>query len=324
VSHIKVLCLNIGDLKFYVRVELFVPYGIIPALPTPFKNNLEIDEHQLRNLIDWIIDIDGVKALLLNGEVGEVSSLSLEERKRTIEIAVNEAGEQTPIIAGIRGGAVWDTVEQLKIAKSLGAKAALVMIPYSILFGFSEAHILYFYKQISNAVDFPLIIYQHPRPNNYSPKLLQELAKIENIVGIKDVSWDFETCREDFEALDTADRKISKLTGNDTILLSVFSLGIDGALLGFAALVPEKVYELFIAVKNGDLIKAKNINNKIEKFANLIFGEPACQNSVRIKEGLVMRNVLNNSHARPPLLPLDDTERNQIRKYLEILDLFHK
>jgi 4-hydroxy-tetrahydrodipicolinate synthase len=303
---------------------LFAPHGIIPALPTPFKNNLEIDEHQLRNLINWIIDKDGVKALLVNGEVGEVSSLSSEEKKRIIEIAVNEAGEQTPIIAGIRGGAVWDTVEQLKIAKNLGAKAALVMIPYSVLFGFNDTHILYFYKEISNAVDFPLIIYQHPRPYTYSPRLLQELAKIENIVGIKDVSWNFETCREDFKALDTAERKISKLTGNDTILLSVFSLGIDGALLGFAALVPEKVNELFIAIKNGDLTKAKNINNKLENFANLIFGDPACQHSVRIKEGLVMRDVLNNSHARPPLIPLDNTERHQIRNYLEILGLLGK
>ncbi len=275
-------------------------------------------------MINWIIEIDGVKALLLNGEVGEVSSLSLQERKRIVEIAVNEAGEQIPIIAGIRGGAVWDTIEQLKMARSLGAKAALVMIPYSILFGFSESHILHFYKEISNAVDFPLIIYQHPRPNNYSPNLLQELAKIENIVGIKDVSWDFETCREDFEVLDSAERKISKLTGNDTILLSVFSLGIDGALLGFAALVPEKVNELFVAVKNGDLIKAKNLNKIVEKFANLVFGDPACQNSVRIKEGLVMRNVLKNSYARPPLLPLDNAEKNQIRNYLEILGLLSK
>ncbi|MEM2710135.1 MAG: dihydrodipicolinate synthase family protein, partial [Candidatus Methanomethylicia archaeon] len=246
---------------------MFIPNGIIPALPTPFKSDLEIDESQLKQLINWIVNKEGVTALLLNGEVGEVSSLSLHERKKIIEIAVNEVGEQTPIIAGIRGGALWDTIEQLNTAKSLGAKAALIMIPYSILFGFSEEHILHFYNEISNKVNFPLIIYQHPRPYNYSPILLQKLTKIENIIGIKDVSWDFETCRADFEALDATDRKISKLTGNDTILLSVFSLGIDGALLGFAALVPEKVNELFIAVKSGDLRKAISINNIVEKFA---------------------------------------------------------
>ena len=303
---------------------MFTPNNIIPALPTPFKANLEIDEHQLKVLVNWIIEVEGVSSLLVNGEVGEVSSLSLQERNRIVEIAVNEVGGQTPIIAGIRGGAVWDTVEQLKTVKSLGAEAALIMIPYSILFGFSEEHVLYFYKEISSRVSFPLIIYQHPRPFNYSPELLQELAKLENVVGIKDVSWDFETCRADFEALERAERKISKLTGNDTILLSVFSLGIDGALLGFAALVPEKVNELLISINNGDLRKAQILNNSLEKFANLIFGHPACQNSARIKEGLVMRKILSSAYVRPPLLTVNTMEKDQILHYLKSLKLINK
>lgn len=301
--------------------NMYSPRGIIPALPTPFTPDLKVDENQLKSLVEWISGIEGVTGILVNGHAGDVVVLSREERKKILQIAVRETNGKVPVIAGISGGGTQDTIEYMKDAERVGATAALVLIPTILTFGFNDEQVYNFFKTIAEATSIPIIIYQHPVPNNYSTDVLKKLTEIENVVGIKDTSWNFEVCRKDYKALDEAPRKISKLTGNDLLIFPTFTLNADGAILGFASLLPEKVIELFSAVKEGDLNKAVKINSLIEPLAYIIYGPPSSQNSARLKEGLVMRGKLANAVSRPPLLPVSASEKETIYRYLKNVGL---
>ncbi|UCF07374.1 MAG: dihydrodipicolinate synthase family protein, partial [Thermoplasmata archaeon] len=160
--------------------------GVFPALVTPFKKDESIDEEAFRALIQHVMPhVDGVVPC---GTTGEFVYLDMDERKKVIDIAVDEIAGDKLVIAGTGACATKHAIELTRHAKDAGAHASLVVSPYYVNPS-DKGHYEHFYR-IAKEVDFPLIMYNIPQcTGSYLPRrVIEDLAKIDNIVGLKDSS----------------------------------------------------------------------------------------------------------------------------------------
>jgi 4-hydroxy-tetrahydrodipicolinate synthase len=298
-------------------------HGLYPATILPFNGDYAIDVLELRRLLRFLAKVRGVNGFLCNGHAGDCWALSREERQRVIQIHVDEVNGDFPIISAIAGESTREVIEQMREAKEAGASAVLVMPPgifrnVSIL----DPEMPYvFFKSLSEAVDIPMIVFQHPifRGNNYSPETLAKLTEIDNVVAIKETVWDIKLYERDLVALRRAPRRISILIANDTLLFPSFVFGhSDGALIGLGTLVPHWVVEMFEAVKKNDLSKARKINDQLYPIVELLYYTPGLNTYCAIKEALKMLGVLTKHCVpRAPLLALTEKNRLAISRALE-------
>ena len=167
----------------------FDTIGIIPAMVTPVDKRGNINKGVLRKLTDYLIK-GGIHGLFPVGSTGEYYGLTLEQKKEVIEIVVDEANGRVPVYAGAGLITTKDTIEVTKMAADIGVDAVSVITPMFIRPRQNELY--NHYKAVANSVNIPVLLYNNPPRTgvNVSPRLLEKLSKIENIVGIKDSSGD--------------------------------------------------------------------------------------------------------------------------------------
>ena len=297
--------------------------GVLPATVTPFHPDYSIDEEEVCRTIQFLMDIPGVTGLVCNGHAADSWSLSLEERRRIIQIHLKETRGRIPVVAGVSGQSTREAIRQMEEAKEAGASAVLV-VPPSI---FRNIHLqgpetaVAFFRDLAKAVDVPIIVFQHPifRGGYYSPETLAKLTEIENIVAVKETIWDAKMCERDLVALRQSSRRISILLANDTILLPCLALGdFDGLLIGLATLTPHWAVDLLHAMMERDIEKARRINEQLFPIVEMLYYTPGLNTYAAMKEALHMVGVLKNPpNSRPPLRPLGENERRVIRDALE-------
>src|SRR5262245_16162227 len=162
--------------------------GSIVALVTPFRNN-SVDEAAFKDLIDWHL-AEGTDGFVPVGTTGESPTLSHAEHERVIELCVDTVGGRAPVIAGTGSNSTDEAISLTRHAKAVGADAALVVTPY---YNKPTQEGLYqHFKAIHDAADLPIIIYNIPGRCvvDMSPETMGRLAKLPNIVGVKDASND--------------------------------------------------------------------------------------------------------------------------------------
>ena len=160
--------------------------GSIPALVTPFTAG-EVDLAALRDFVDWQI-AEGSGALVPCGTTGEVPTLSAEEHAAVVRTVVEVARGRVPVIAGCGSYSTAASLLMMKIAKELGADAALVVVPYYNKP--SQAGILAHYRALAEGCDLPIVVYNVPGRTvaDISVATLGEVAKLPSVVGIKDAT----------------------------------------------------------------------------------------------------------------------------------------
>ena len=161
-------------------------FGSIPALVTPFSGKC-VDEDSLRKLVDWQIE-EGSNGLVPCGTTGESVTMSGAEQRRVIELAVDVAAGRVPVIAGCGSNNVDLAIEHLNAATEVGADAALIVTGYYNRP--SQAGMLAAFRAFSDASDLPIIVYNIPGRAvvDISVETLAEIAKMPNIVGVKDAT----------------------------------------------------------------------------------------------------------------------------------------
>jgi len=293
--------------------------GVIPATVLPFKENYEIDEANLRKFVRYLTEIDGVEGILCNGHAGEIVSLSRAERKKVIEIVVDEVGGQVAVISGIHHEHTPDAVKHSQDVLDAGADAVLVIPPGSWLRGKNEKVPYQYFKAIAEEVDIPLWIFQYATASkaNYPTRKLLELASIEKVVAVKLSVNEWIRYDHEYRALKSLQKDIQVLTSNNMSLFASIAIGADGAVIGSGSLYSELVVQLYSALKNSDLKTAKEIHNRMMPLAEVIYSEPLCDVYTRIKTAQVMMGRLENAVVRPPLLPLKEDEKIKIEKALK-------
>ncbi|HDI07294.1 MAG TPA: 4-hydroxy-tetrahydrodipicolinate synthase, partial [Candidatus Bathyarchaeota archaeon] len=260
---------------------MFEPKGIFPALVTPFtKDGKKVNEEQLRALVNRCIEL-GVSGVVPCGTTGEFVNMTVEERKRVIDIVVDEVNGRVAVIAGTGASSTQQALEMTRYAKDAGADAALVVTPYYLKP--TNRGVYQHFHTIASEVDFPIILYNIPQCTGVwlTWQMVEDLAQIPNIVGLKDSSGEL---RYMLAVLEKVRDKINVLCGHDEVVVAALAAGASGAILASANVIPDIWVQIYQHVQKGELKKARELQYKVQKIARIIAGSGA----VGAKEALKM------------------------------------
>jgi len=291
--------------------------GCIPANLLPFTADLAIDVAAYKKHLRWLADTKGVTAIVANGHAAEVSSLSREERKRTLALALEEVGAKVPIIAGVYSDGTHEAIELARDAKAAGASGLLIFPPTIFMWGaqVKPDMVLRHFAMLADGVALPLIVFEYPPSSGigYAPETLTELCKIPAVVGVKDWSNDIVAYEKNLRALRASGRPVAMLSSFTMSLMASFCLGADGCISGMGSVAADLQAELLAAVKAGDLAGAHRVNERLTPLVNVFYAPPFVDMHNRMKEALALLGRIPAAHVRPPLTPVSDDERHRIR-----------
>lgn len=300
--------------------------GLIPATLLPLTADGDIDEPALRTYIRWLLGFEGLKALAVNMDTGEGPHLSRDERRRVLDVYADEVGGRLPILAGIGGPYTAQAVELTRDAERAGA-AGTVVFPIPAFAGepLSPEVPYEYHRAVAEAAPLPMVLFQlQPSLAGvlFSRETLLRLIEIPNVIAIKEASFDAVRFVQTRRILDEAPRRIQLLTGNDNFIYESFILGSEGALIGFGTIAIAEQIAMFRHLAEGRSEEAARINDAVvQPLADALFAPPVRNYRARIKEALRQLGVIPNAHMRPPLLDLDDGEREAVRVALSRVEL---
>jgi len=288
----------------------FVPRGIIPAMATPTDEWGNINEAALRKLVNHLIE-GGVHGLFPVGSQGEFFALTFEQKKRVIEIVIDETRGRVPVYAGTAAITTKEAIETTKMARDLGVDAVSILTPYFT--NLSQKEIIEHYMAIARAVpDLPILLYTNPARTKVSidVQTVKELAAVDNIVGIKDSSGDMTLTAEYIRVTRGMDFYV--LAGRDTLIYATLCYGGTGAITATANVeprIPVEIYEAFMA---GDHKRALEAQYRL---APLRIAFELGTFPVVIKEALNMIGIEAGQAIRP-VGPLTEENRAKLRQVL--------
>jgi 4-hydroxy-tetrahydrodipicolinate synthase len=267
-----------------LEVLMFKPEGIMPALVTPFTDDGKtIDENRLRALVNHCLEL-GVHGVVPCGTTGEFVNLTTEEKKRVIKIVVDEVNGRVPVVAGTGASGTQEAVEMTKYAKDAGATAALIVTPYYLKP--ADRGIYEHYQTIATEVDLPIILYNIPQCTGLELpwQMVEDLAQIPNVVGVKDSSGQLKFI---LAVLEKVRDKLNVLCGHDEVVMAGLAAGCSGAILASANVIPDVWIQIYNHIKKGELQQARELQYKVQKIARIIVGS----GPVGTKEALNMMKV---------------------------------
>src|SRR5256884_4272 len=290
--------------------------GIMPANILPFKADLSIDEPAYRKHLRWLADTPGVTGIVANGHAAEVASLSREERRRTLAVALDEVAGACPIVAGVYTDGTAEAVELAKDAQTAGAAGVLLFPPTLFMWGaqVKPDMVIRHYSDVA-AVGLPIVAFEYPPACGigYSPETLARLAAIPQVVAVKDWSNDIVAYEANLRALRATGRPVAMLSSFTMSLMASFLLGADGCISGMGSVAADLQAELFASVKSGDFPGARRANERLAPLVNVFYAPPFVDMHNRMKEALAILGRIPAAHLRPPPTPVSDGERHRIR-----------
>jgi 4-hydroxy-tetrahydrodipicolinate synthase len=292
-------------------------HGLIPALAVPFRADFSVDEAELGKFALWLAEQPGIVGMMTNGHTGEVFSFTPRERAEVTRTVAKALGGRCHVISSVVCEGIRDAVEQAQWAKDAGASALDIMPPHHWLrFGFRTSHAIDYFKAIGEASGLPLIVHVYPAwtKASFSSELLAELAKLPYVRAFKIGTREMNKYKRDLDAIRAVAPDKALLTCHDEYLLASMVQGVDGALVGFASVIPGLIYELLQAVKAGDLTKARALQDRIDPLKEAVYGggEPTGEAHANMKAAMVAAGIFKNGTMRPPTVAPSAKELAQI------------
>lgn len=286
--------------------------GCGTAIITPFDDN-GVNFNEFKKLIEFQIS-EGVDALIVCGTTGESSTMTLEERKQTIEFAVKTANHRVPIIAGTGGNCTQSVIDFTKWAETAGVEGALIVTPYYNKT--TQAGLISHYTAIANSTKLPIILYSVPSRTgvNITPETCFELSKISNIVAIKEASGNLSQIAE-IKAL--CRENLHVYSGNDDQIIPILSLGGLGVISVLSNVAPKYTHEMVINYLNGKIIEAQDMQLDAIYLIKALFSEV---NPIPVKAALNMLGY-NAGIPRLPLIEMSEKGKEKLEKELKKFEL---
>jgi 4-hydroxy-tetrahydrodipicolinate synthase len=270
--------------------------GAFTALITPMKDNGGIDFDGWRRLVQFQLE-NGIDGLVPIGTTGETPTLEEAEEERLLEIVMKETGGRVPVIAGSGSNSTKHAVLYTKRAKDFGADAALVVTPYYNKP--NDEGLLRHFEAVA-AVGIPVIVYNiaSRTGRNIPTPVMEQLAKIPNIAGVKEASGDINQMADVINTIKRPGSGVfTVLSGDDALTLPLLALGGDGVISVISNLAPARVAALVRAGLAGDFETARNVHYELLPLVKAAFIET---NPVPIKRALEFAGL----PAGPTRLPL--------------------
>ena len=285
--------------------------GSIVALITPFKDeNLSEDEYV--KLINYHLE-NGTNGIVPGGTTGESPTLSHNEHKKIIEIAVKECKGKIPVVAGTGSNSTEEAIELSKFAEKAGSDALLVVTPY---YNKPTQEGLYqHYKKINDNVGIPIIIYNIPSRSviNMEVDTMAKLYELKNIKGVKDATGDLSRVDQQLKAMG---KKFIQLTGNDDNALEFNKRGGVGA-IGVTANIAAKLASDFQKACVNDQKKAVELDKLLQPLHNSLFIE---SNPSPVKYAASLLGMCKPT-VRLPLVEIKEETKEKVSEALKVAKL---
>lgn len=283
--------------------------GSITAIVTPFTEG-KLDETSLRDLIEFQIE-NGTHGILPCGTTGESPTLSHEEHRRVIEIAIEQTSKRVPVIAGTGSNSTSEAISLTRHAKNAGADAVLMISPYYNRP--TQEGIYRHFEQVAKSVDIPIILYNVPARTGSNIELatIERLSQIDNIVGVKEASGSMKQitdiiglCLDDFVVL----------SGDDWLTFPVLCLGGKGVISVVSNVAPRQMAKLCNIYFEGKFEEARSLYFKLLPLMHGLFIESS---PGPIKAALAMTGNIKSAELRLPLVGVSEANKDYLRKILE-------
>ncbi len=306
-----------SEAKEYARERM---RGLWGASLTPFAPDLQIDEAGFRaNLRHWLHDL-ALGGIFISGKQGEFFSLSLAERKRTFEIAVEEAGGTRGTILSCWDMNLQNTLELIRHAEAIGADFVIVQTPILYFGAHTDQTVYEYFRYLSDRVSIGIALWNNPDHGyTMSPRLCARLADLPNIVAIKD-----SVPRPEYAELTrlAGDRILVSNPSEDEWLDNLLELGWQVYLASPPAFLMQtredrRLQEYTDLALRGEAARARRLRDSLEPVRQALkASRPAGKQQAQLK---YWQELLGQAGGpvRPPLLQLTEEEKARIRQAFE-------
>lgn len=282
--------------------------GSLVALVTPMQESGEIDWARLQALVEWHIT-EGSNAIVAVGTSGESATLTVAEHCRVVATVVEQAAGRIPVIAGTGANATPEAIELTLGAKKAGADACLLVTPYynkPTQRGLELHH-----QAIAEAVDIPQILYNVPGRTacDMLPETVLRLARVPNIIGIKEATGDLERARQ---LIAQCPDDFAVYSGDDASAVELILLGGKGNISVTANIAPRAMAQMCALALEGDAGAARQLNDSLARVHQQLFVE---SNPIPVKWALTRMGKIP-AGIRLPLTPLADEYRGDLEQAL--------
>ncbi|MBY2737896.1 4-hydroxy-tetrahydrodipicolinate synthase [Clostridioides difficile] len=282
--------------------------GSAVALVTPFTEDNNVNFEKLGELIEYHIE-NGTDALVVCGTTGEATTMSESEIFAVIKYTVEKVNKRIPVIAGTGSNNTMLSVHMSQEAEKLGVDVLLIITPYYNKT--NEKGLKLHFETIANSVKLPIILYNVPGRTkvNIKPSVVAELAKIDNIVAVKEASGDLAQVAEIAKLVP---KDFAIYSGNDDTILPLLSLGGSGVISVLANICPKETHDLVTKFFEGDIEGSKKLQLDMDALIAALFIEV---NPVPVKTAM---NILgfNVGDLRLPLAEMEETNLNVLKQEL--------
>ena len=294
-----------------MKKTIFTGAGV--AIATPFFEDGSINYDELGRLIDFNID-NGTDAIIICGTTGESATMSDEEHIECIRYAVEKTAGRVPVIAGTGSNDTKYAVELSKEAEKLGADALLLVTPYYNKT--SQAGLVAHYKTIAEAVTLPIIVYSVASRTgvNITPETCVELAKIPNIVAIKEASGNISQIAQ-IAAL--CGDELDIYSGNDDQIIPIMALGAKGVISVLSNVMPFETHEVATLCLENNYPEARAKMWKLQQLAKDLFIDV---NPIPVKHALNAMGF-KAGPCRMPLYEMSDAAKEKLEGTMKKLGL---
>lgn len=278
--------------------------GVFPAATTQFKSDLSLDLDATAKHLEILIE-SGVSGLVMLGSLGENVTLTPEEKREVIRVAIQTANGRVPVLSGVAELSTGAAVTFVKELEKLGADGAMVMPAMAFRPDREEA--LAHYRTVARSTELPLIVYNNPISYHadITPDMFLELSNEKNLVAIKESSGDV---RRFTDIYNTVGDRYALFAGVDDLALECAVLGAVGWIAGIGLAYPKENQYLWDLMMAGKWDEARTIYRWYTPLLHLDVGTKFVQN---IKLAIA-ENGMGSEYVRLPRLPLSGAEKERV------------